>query len=36
MFENIEGKSASEIFWLKLMNTKIEKRFLKMKEKQEQ
>lgn len=35
MFENLEGKSAAETFWLKLMNTRIQKRFMRMKDNEE-
>jgi hypothetical protein len=35
MFDNLAGKSPQETFWLKLMNTRIQRKFLKMKERQE-
>ena len=31
----LEGKSAPERFWLQLMNSTVQKKFLKMKEEQE-
>lgn len=33
MFEDLQGKSAAEVFWLKLMNTKIRRKFMKVKQK---
>jgi hypothetical protein len=35
MFEDLMGKSAAEVFWLNLMNTRIRRRFLKTKQKEE-
>lgn len=35
MFEDLKGKSAAEVFWLNLMNTRIRRRFLKNKQKEE-
>lgn len=35
MFDDLMGKSAAEVFWLKLMNTRIRRKFLKQKQKEE-
>lgn len=35
MFDDLKGKSAAEVFWLNLMNTRIRRRFLKGKQKEE-
>lgn len=35
MFEDLKGKSAAEVFWLNLMNTRIRRQFLKNKQKEE-
>lgn len=35
MFDDLMGKTAAEVFWLKLMNTRIRRKFLKQKQNEE-